>query len=81
MDSASLDTLNDGRVLKIAAPVLLPMLESRKKAALGKLLGSFRNGNANLVGHVAELSSACALLEDVINKIRSTEKLEERVHE
>ena len=81
MDNTDIDTLNDGRVLKIAAPVLLPLLDKRKKSAIGKLLGQFRMGNSDLVGYVAELSSIYGLYEDITNKIRSTETLEEKIHE
>lgn len=59
----------EARMYASAAPVLFPLLQKRQELALLTLIGSFRGGETNLVGIVAELASLHALQGEIKRKI------------
>ena len=72
--------LNEGRLLSLSAPTLLPLLEKRKETATYNLVTDFKRGEKDLLSRVAELSVILELMDEIKRKIKQTHTLEERQH-
>lgn len=65
------DALTEARMFTLAAPVILPLLEKRKRFALGRLEQKFREGSTDFIALAAELT----LLADLEREIRQKENI------
>lgn len=62
------ELLQEARIIALAAPVLMPLLEKRKKIAYERLLMEFRQGSTNYSNLVSELSVLSMLILEVEQK-------------
>jgi hypothetical protein len=62
------EMIREARIIALAAPVLMPLLEKRKKVAYERLLMEFRSGSSNYHHLVSELSVLSMLIRDVEEK-------------
>lgn len=71
------DLYQEAKALALAAPVLIPLIENRKRIAYEKLIASFRGGQTeqNLI---AELSALEGLMRDITQKQLTYETMEKR---
>lgn len=53
--------LAEARILSMASPTLIPMLEERRRVALQRLIALFREGKNDYTALVAELSTIEAI--------------------
>lgn len=51
------EDLAEARILSLAAPTLLPLLENRKRIALERMLGRFKAGEKDFLVEVSELNT------------------------
>lgn len=55
-DHERAELLTESRLFALAAPVILPLIEKRKKVALELLMSDFRQGKTDNTARVAELT-------------------------
>jgi len=67
------DIINEARIFHLAASTVLPLLERMHAEAYEKLIGKFRNGNTDLVNHVARVEALYTIQEEIKNKARNYE--------
>lgn len=73
--------LNEGRLMRAEADIIMPLLAEKREIAINKLILAFREGHADkLPTHAAELSSIEDMLTTIRNKIRQAEVLERKIH-
>lgn len=65
------EMIAEARVFALASPVLLPILEKRKKEAMGRLMQAHKAGRTDTAAIVAELSAFI----DIENEIRQKETM------
>lgn len=82
MTPEQLDKLNEGRQLRLAMPVLMPILARKRDSLLQKLIGEFRIGvePGKLYATVAEISAQDELIRSLERSKRETEQLEGVLH-
>lgn len=76
-DHDKIEAIAEARVFALAAPVVLPLLEKRKKEALGRLLIAYRSGKTELTTIVAEISALTDLELEITRKESTFRQLEE----
>lgn len=74
------EMVTEARLFALAAPVVLPLIERRKKHSLDKLLAAHREGRTDTTTLVAELSVLSDLERDIKQKETIYLTLEERQH-
>lgn len=62
------EQLREARLFAVAAPVVLPLIENRKRVAYETLLGNFRAGRLDNTSVIAELSVLDGLERDIRQK-------------
>lgn len=67
-DEKKRELIQELKIIAIASPVLIPLLEKRRKSSYEKLLSAFREGKTDLVSLTAELNAYESLLRDISNK-------------
>ena len=70
--------LNEGRMLRVALPVLLPLLQKRKDAAMGRLQSEFKLGKSDYTALVAELVVLSDIESDILRQNKELEHIEEK---
>lgn len=75
-EEEKIEKLQEGRVLRLAFPVLMPILARRKEQAVARLVGQFRGGETNFLTTVAELTTLTDLEQEMTRKHKETELLE-----
>lgn len=68
--------ITEARQYAVAAPSLLPLLETRKTQAIQKLIGRFRNGETELLATIAEIAGLQSLEDEIKRKIQTLDGLE-----
>jgi len=81
MDRRELDKLNRGRVLRLALPPLLDILEEQLEGAIGRLIGDFRSGKTEFISHAAEIATLTDLKDQLLREENETTHLEEKLHD
>lgn len=51
------ETLAEARIFALSAPVILPIIEKRKRDALGRLMQAHKSGRIDTASIVAEISA------------------------
>ena len=73
--------LNEGRVMRIEADVLMPIIKHRITIAVSKIIAIFKSGEQEkLLAAAAELSTLEDIRSSIDNKIKRAEVLERRIH-
>lgn len=67
----------DARVFALAAPVILPLLEKRKREAFGRLMQAHKAGQTDTATIVAELSAFTDIEQEIKQKESIYRQLEE----
>ena len=62
------DAMNEARVFAIAAPVILPMIEKRKRIAFEQLMSAHAQGRTDTVTLVATLAAFTTLEQEIKQK-------------
>jgi len=70
--------VQESRAFYLAAPVLLPMLERRKRIATEKLLSAFREGRTDLLALTSELNAYVGLEQEIKQLEANYKTLEEQ---
>jgi len=60
------EDLAEARILTLAAPTLLPLIEDRKRMAIERLISRFKSGEKDFLAQAAELNT----LYDIEREIR-----------
>jgi len=81
MDQKELDKLNRGRVLRLALPPLLSILNAELEYTIGRLIGDFRNGKTDFLSHAAEIATLTGLKDQLLREEVETTHLEEQLHD
>ena len=68
-DEERQEQINDARGFAYAMPIFAPLIERRKKDALGRLLMAFRSGKTETMTLIAEI----AVLSDLETEMRQKE--------
>lgn len=63
-----IEALQEQRVFSIAAPVILPLIERRKRIALEQLMSEFKQGQTNNLAKIAEITCLSDLEREIIMK-------------
>lgn len=71
--------LTEARIVHLAAPIVLPLIERRQKEALQKLLSKYRDGRSDFTNDVAELFVLKNLTEDIRSKEQVFETLTQEI--
>ena len=72
------EELIEARMLGLAAPTLLPLLENKKRVAFERLLGRFQSGETDFLALVAELNTLHTMEREIRIKMEIyTEKQKE----
>lgn len=71
--------LTDARIVHLAAPVILPLIERRQLQAMQKLLGKYRDGRTDFITDIAELFVLKNLTEDIVSKQNVFETLTQEI--
>jgi hypothetical protein len=80
LNSDQLQKLNRGRTLRIALPPLLDLLGEEIENALNRLVGDFRNGKTEFIGHAAELATLINLRDTLLREEQDTTSMEATLH-
>lgn len=72
------EALTEARMFALAAPVILPLIEKRKKFAGERLQTKFREGSTDFVALVAELTVLADLEREINQKQNIYATLERR---
>lgn len=62
------EALSEARLFALAAPVILPLIEKRKKIASDRLMAKFKEGSNDFITLVAELNSLTDLEREIKQK-------------
>lgn len=60
---------DDARILRVAAPALLPILRARRDNILERLQGEYRNGVRDFTNTIAEFVTYSDLIKDLERKL------------
>lgn len=61
------------RMLSVAAPVVLRMLEKREKIVTDRIYGNFRNGDLDHTANIAEMCAYRDLQSEIKNALKGQE--------
>lgn len=73
-----IEAISEARIFALAAPVILPLIERRKKDALARLMQAHRSGRSDTATLVAELTVLSELEYEITQKELTYRALEER---
>ena len=62
------EALSEARLFALAAPVILPLVEKRKKIASDRLMAKFKEGSTDFITLVAELNTLTDLEREIKQK-------------
>lgn len=74
MNEKQVERLNELRQIAMSAPVILPMLEKRRKSAVQRLIAAYRI-NEELVGHAAEIAVIDEMEREVLRRCEELENI------
>lgn len=72
------DTLSEMRLFALAAPMILPLIEKRKKSALGRMQMKFREGSTEFMTLVAEITTLSDLEHEINQRQQHYNSLQEK---
>jgi hypothetical protein len=73
--------LNTGRMMRAESDLILPLLQTKERIVIGKIVASFRAGEYGaLTGHAAELSTLDSMKNEITQKIKLAEALERKAY-
>ncbi len=73
--------LNTGRMMRAESDLILPLLHTKERLVIGKLIQAFRAGDyGSLTGHAAELSTLDSMRVEITQKIKTAEALERKAY-
>lgn len=67
----------EARQISMSAPVLFPMLDKRRSAAIQRMLGNYRDGKMDQ-GVIAEIFVISSIQEELRNKLNNLKLSEEK---
>lgn len=70
------ELLVEARVFSIAAPVVLPLIQKRRKIATERLLAKYKEGSTDYLTLVSELSVLADLERDILSRAETYNVLE-----
>lgn len=79
-DEARREMLAEARIFALAAPVLIPLLQQRKKVAMDRLIARHKEGMTDYLTLVSEISVLTDLERDITSKTQIYTTLEEKQH-
>jgi len=75
------EKLNQGRMLRAEADLIIPMLTKRREDATARLVHYFKSGEHDkLTVAAAEIATLTDMAADIRNKIKSAENIERKIH-
>lgn len=77
-DEQTEEQLAEARIFALAAPVILPIIERRKRDALGRLMQAHKSGRTDVSALVAELSAFADIELEIKQKEQVYNYLEEK---
>lgn len=81
LTEAEVERLNQGRLVRAEASIILPSLGKKKGEAIMKLIGAYKQGKTNeLLSITAEISAYADMEQDIKRRNNETEQLERRAH-
>ena len=81
MEEKTIQELNEGRVIKVAAPALYPLLETMKQREISTMVSKFRNNETDFLGSVAAISALEELRTRFDSMIRKSDKAAMKLHQ
>ncbi len=72
------EALTEARMFALAAPVILPLIEKRKKIATERLQAKFREGSLDFTTLVAEITTLADLEREIKQKENMYNTLQEK---
>lgn len=75
------DKLSECRIFHLAAEAILPLIESLHTTAFERMLSHFRDGNTDLIAHVAKVDALHTLKEEIVTKAKLYEKSVEKFNQ
>lgn len=72
------EMLTESRMFSLAAPVILPLLEKRRKVAMDRLMAKHKEGSTDYLTLVSELSVLNDLERDIKTKSQTYSLMEEK---
>jgi hypothetical protein len=73
-------TEDEVRIMGLAAPQMLKLLESREAQTLNKIYGEFRNNKLDQTAALAEFTCLRSLINDIKNVLNQHQKQETKRH-
>lgn len=77
-DHERTEIIAEARIFALAAPVILPLVEKRKREALGRLMQAHKAGRSDVMTLVAEISVLTDLENEINIKETTYRSLEEQ---
>ena len=77
-DHEKIELIAEAKVFYLSAPVILPMIERRKREALGRLMQAHKSGRTDTATIVAELSAFTDLESEIKQKEQTYRTLEKQ---
>lgn len=77
-DHEYVEQVSEARIFALAAPVILPLIEKRKRDALARLMQAHRAGRADTSTLVAEITVLAELEMEINQKEQTYRTLEEK---
>lgn len=75
-------TLNEGRLIRAEADIVLPLLRQQREAAISQIIFTFKGGKLEgLPAVCATLTATEDMITTITNKIRKAEVIERKIHE
>lgn len=73
--------LNDGRMIRGEADILLPLLRQQKDAAVSRIIYEFKGGKLDaLPAAAASLAAIEDMITTITNRIKKAEIIERKIH-
>lgn len=72
-----IEMISEARIFALAAPVILPLIEKRKREALGRLMQAHRSGRSDTATLVAEITVLSEIENEITQKELTYRALEE----
>lgn len=72
--------LNTGRLLRAESDMILPLLQTKERLVIAKIVSAFKAGQQDMLwAHSAELSTIHDMRNEISQKIKVAESLERKV--
>ena len=72
--------VGQGKLLRVAIPVLLPYIEEEIAVMISKITGDFVSGETNFISHAAKIATLVNMKDQLLAEDKNLERLQEETY-